>query len=155
MTNKNDNRFWKTKPLSEMTEKEWESLCDGCSKCCLIKIEDEDTGMVSYTHIVCRYMDMSTCLCTCYDQRTNFVPGCLKLKSNDIGKLPWLPKTCAYYLLSKGRDLQWWHPLVSGNLNTVHEAGVSVRGKVLREENVHPDDWCEHIIDWVDQAGDV
>ncbi len=145
-----DAPFWREKKLSELTHEEWESLCDGCSRCCLHKMEDEQTGELFYTRIVCRYMDMETCRCTSYENRTILVPTCLKLQAETLQDVYFLPDTCAYRLLAEGRDLPPWHPLVSGNPESVHAAGISVQGKVLSEEYVHPDGWEEHVIDWVE-----
>ena len=152
MSGKPPKPFWKVKPLAEMTVAEWESLCDGCSRCCLHKMEDDETGELYYTRIVCRYMDMETCCCTEYDRRTILVPTCLKLYPHNLKDLYFLPLTCAYRLLSEGRDLAWWHPLVSGDPESVHAAGISVRGRVLSEEYVHPDGWDEHVIEWWDET---
>jgi len=145
-----DQPFWQRKSLAEMTRKEWESLCDGCAKCCLHKLEDEDTGEVYYTKVVCRYMDQETCRCTEYRDRNTLVPACVWLRPEDVDEFHWLPSTCAYRLIAEGKPLEWWHPLVSGSADTVHEAGVSVRGRVLSEEYVHPDGFEEHIIHWVE-----
>jgi len=142
--------FWKRKIPDEFTRNEWESLCDGCAKCCLQKIEDTLTGTLYYTRIVCRYLDLSSCRCTCYDHRCERVPSCLQLTPRTIYTLSFLPPTCAYRLIAEGKDLPHWHPLVSGDPALVHDSGNSVRGKVLSEEYVHPEGWDEHIIDWVD-----
>jgi len=142
--------FWKTKSLDEMNRQEWESLCDGCAKCCLHKLEDEDTEEVFYTKIVCHYMDEDTCRCTQYQERNVLVPNCVWLKPEDVAEFHWLPSTCAYRLVAEGKDLEWWHPLVSGNPETVIEAGVSIKGRCISEEYVHPDGWEEHIIRWVE-----
>ena len=142
--------FWKRKTLAELTSREWELLCDGCARCCLQKMEDDQTGELLYTRIVCRYLDQHECRCTRYDQRTKLVPTCLRLNPENVTRISWLPGTCAYRLVAEGRDLPWWHPLVSGDPGTVHEAGMSIRGRVLSEEYVHPDGWDEHIIDWAE-----
>ena len=147
---KNKSFFWRTKTLTEMTLDEWELLCDGCAKCCLHKLEDDVSGDIHYTRIVCRYMDEDTCRCTCYDRRTQRVKDCLKLSPQDVKKIYWLPRTCAYRLIAEGKDLPWWHPLVSGDSNTVHKAGISVRGKVLCEDYIHSYSWYGHIIQWGD-----
>lgn len=142
--------FWKVKPPEAMTRREWESLCDGCARCCLQKLEYEDTGEIRYTCIVCRYLDEAACRCRQYERRTVLVPTCLRLRPDTIRTIKFLPRTCAYRLIAEGRDLPWWHPLVSGSLATVHAAGISVRGRVVREEYVHPESWEEHIIDWAE-----
>jgi len=142
--------FWKEKKLSEMNSSEWESLCDGCAKCCLHKLEDEETAEVFYTRIVCRYLDQDSCTCTDYENRNRNVPNCVHLTVENIAEFKWLPATCAYRLLSEGRSLPDWHPLNSGAIDSVKEAGVSITGKVIDERHVHPDGYDEHIIHWVD-----
>ena len=142
--------FWKQKSLSEMETAEWESLCDGCARCCLQKLEHEDSSLISYTHIACRYLDQNDCKCTKYQNRHQLVPQCVWLKPEDLKEFHWLPSSCAYRLLYEGKDLHWWHPLVSGRPETVVEAGISVSGKVISEEYIHEDEWQEHIINWVD-----
>lgn len=138
--------FWKTKPLEEMTPGEWESLCDGCARCCLLKLEDVDTGEVSYTEIACRLLDLGTCRCTDYERRAERVPDCVRVTPEFARSGGWLPSTCAYRLVAEGRDLFWWHPLVSGDPGTVHEAGISVRHRVVHESRrIDPED---HIVSW-------
>ena len=142
-------KFWQTTRLSDMSKAEWESLCDGCALCCLHKLEDEDTGEVYYTNVSCRELNENSCRCKHYLQRKTLVPECLVLTNDDIESFAWLPTTCAYRLVSEGKDLFAWHPLVSGDANSVHQAGVSVKGKIVQEENVHPDALEDHIITWV------
>lgn len=142
--------FWKTKSLAEMTDAEWESLCDGCARCCLHKLEDVDTGEVHYTSVVCRLMTPD-CRCSAYEARTELVPDCVQLTPARTAEFQWLPTTCAYRRIHEGKDLEWWHPLVSGDPASVHEAGISIRGKALSEEHVHPEEVQEHIITWVEQ----
>ncbi len=132
-----------------MSRDEWESLCDGCAKCCLHKLEDEDTGEVYYTKVVCRYMD-EQCRCTEYPRRNELVPNCVWLRPEDVEDFFWLPVTCAYRLVAEGKPLEHWHPLISGNADSVHKAGVSIKGRALNEEFVHPDGMEEHIIHWVE-----
>lgn len=141
--------FWKRKTLKEMNPEEWELLCDGCARCCLQKLEDEETGNMYYTCIVCKYLHENTCRCIRYEQRTILVPTCIKLSVQNLEGIHFLPQTCAYRLLDEGRELPWWHHLVSGSQSTVHEARISVRGKVISEEYVHAEDWQSNIIDWV------
>ncbi len=144
-------KFWETKTLFEMDTAEWESLCDGCARCCLHKLEDEDSGEVAYTAVVCRYLDEPECRCTEYEKRTVLVPDCVQLTPIGALDYAWLPKSCAYRTIAEGRPLEWWHPLVSGNPDTVHEAGISIRGKCVSETHVHPDGYEEQIIQWVEQ----
>jgi uncharacterized cysteine cluster protein YcgN (CxxCxxCC family) len=141
--------FWKTKPLAEMNEKEWESLCDGCGQCCLVKLEDDENGEIFYTDVVCYLLDQDTCTCGDYQQRCVLVPDCVKLTAANLDGLSWMPADCAYRRLAEGRDLAWWHPLVSGSPDTVHEAGASVKGKVVLETELASDELEDHIVDWV------
>ncbi len=143
--------YWKRKTLAEMTHIEWEALCDGCARCCLHKLEDEDTGGVYYTGVVCRYLDEGACRCTNYAARSVLVPECVKLDLDRVDEFAWLPDTCAYRLIAESKPLGWWHPLVSGDPDTVHEAGISVRGRVISDEYVPEDAYEEYIIRWVDQ----
>ena len=133
-----------------MSQQEWESLCDGCARCCLHKLEDEDSGEVHYTSVVCKYLDESTCRCTNYQDRSSLVPDCVWLTPDTVEEFKWLPTTFAYWLIAEGKDLKWWHPLVSGRAESVAEAGISIRGKCISEEHVHPDDLEENIIRWVE-----
>jgi uncharacterized cysteine cluster protein YcgN (CxxCxxCC family) len=141
--------FWRSKTLEEMTEAEWESLCDGCGRCCLVKLEDEDTGRIHATDIGCRLFDAATCRCHDYANRSKTVPDCVTLTPEAVRTLSWLPPTCAYRLLGEGKDLPWWHPLVSGDPQTVVAAGVSVRGKVhANEDEVAEEEIVERIVTW-------
>jgi uncharacterized cysteine cluster protein YcgN (CxxCxxCC family) len=125
--------FWRTKRLEQMTVKEWESLCDGCGLCCLVRFEDEETGEIIPTRVACKLFDADLCRCTDYENRKTHVPDCIKLTPWNIDDLMWMPKSCAYRRIHEGRDLASWHPLVSGDPETVHEAGVSVRGQTVPE----------------------
>jgi len=140
--------FWQVKQLHEMTPQEWESLCDGCGRCCLVKLEDEDTGIIYTTDVSCRLLDCSTCRCTDYANRHQLVDDCIKLDPDNVDELGWLPATCAYRLVWEGKPLEDWHPLVSGSSETVHEAGISVRGRVTNETEVEVDDLPDRIVDW-------
>ncbi|HEY0236087.1 MAG TPA: YcgN family cysteine cluster protein [Afipia sp.] len=141
--------FWKTKTLEEMSDGEWESLCDGCARCCLEKLEDEDTGKIYFTHISCKLLDEGSCGCKDYPNRSDKVPDCVRLTPENVRTLNWLPPSCGYKLVAEGRDLYWWHPLISGDPNTVHEAGVSVRGRVWgTEDEIEPADLEDHIVQW-------
>jgi len=141
--------FWKTKTLSEMTPEEWESLCDGCARCCLHKLEDIDTREIGYTNIVCRLLDINSCRCSKYEDRHKEVPTCVVLDSDNVKEFNWLPDTCAYRLLAMGEELAWWHPLVSGDPNTVHEAGISVRNIAIPEAEIDMKDLEDHVVAWV------
>ena len=141
-------RFWETVPMDRMNRAEWEALCDGCGKCCLNKLEDEETGEVALTRLACRLLDDESCLCSHYPIRHQFVPECIVLTPKTLrDNLYWLPQTCAYRLVFEGRPLYHWHPLISGDPETVHEAGVSVRGLTIPEFEVGEDDWEDHIIE--------
>ena len=126
--------FWATKRLAEMTVAEWESLCDGCGLCCLVRFEDEDTGEVIPTRVHCRLFDPDRCTCTDYANRKKHVPDCIKLTPHNIDALEWMPKSCAYRRIHEGRGLPDWHPLITGDPQSVHEAGVSVRGQTISED---------------------
>ena len=139
--------FWKTKTLQEMTPEEWESLCDGCARCCIIKFQDEDTGHVYHTNVVCELLDIYHCRCTRYAERSVLVPTCLTLTPQNVGMLSWMPETCAYRLLSEGKDLPLWHYLVCGDRNAVHKAGISVRGKVVSGVDVEEEDLPDYVVD--------
>lgn len=131
-----------------MTREEWEALCDGCAKCCCIRLEDEDTGERADTNVVCALLDLQTLRCTDYPNRSRRVPACLTLSPDNVSDLTWMPKTCAYRLVAQGEDLPDWHPLKSGDTESVHKAGVSVRGRVLPETVVEDDDLFDHITVW-------
>ena len=143
-----DRPFWRTKPLEEMSRAEWESLCDGCARCCLLKLEDVDTGEIHYTSIACHLLNEDTCRCTDYANRAAVVPTCLALEPEMVRSTGWLPATCAYRLVAEGRDLYWWHPLVSGDPHSVESAGISVRGRTVSESAVAEDDFEDYLADW-------
>jgi uncharacterized cysteine cluster protein YcgN (CxxCxxCC family) len=141
--------FWKTKALEEMTAAEWESLCDGCGKCCLAKLEDEDTGEIHWTSVACRLFDAGTCRCSDYPNRLARVSDCVGLTPQNIRTISWLPGSCGYRLIAEGRDLEWWHPLISGRPETVHEAGISMRGRITASESdlAEPEDYFDHMLE--------
>ncbi len=141
----NPVRFWETKTLEQMTAQEWESLCDGCARCCLIKLEDIDSGDVYFTQIVCELLDQQTCRCTHYAERSKRVPTCVTLTPDKTRELDWMPDTCAYRMLAEGKSLPEWHPLVSGTPASVIAAGVSVRGQVISETEVPESEWETYI----------
>ena len=148
MSHKLRPRFWETVPLAKMTRAEWEALCDGCGKCCMNKLEDEDTGEVVLTNVACRLFDDATCQCSQYAIRHQFVPECIVLKPQTMDKnLYWMPETCAYKLLWHGKPLYAWHPLLSGTPDSVHAANVSMQGRTVPEFEIDEDDWEDHIIE--------
>ncbi len=141
-------RYWETVPLGQMTKAQWEGLCDGCGKCCLLKLEDEDDGELTYTNIACRLFDDTTCRCMNYPIRRMLVQGCVVLTPDNLPEtVPWMPRTCAYRLLHEGKPLADWHPLISGRAETVHEAGISMRNATVPEYEVAEEDWYDHAID--------
>jgi uncharacterized cysteine cluster protein YcgN (CxxCxxCC family) len=141
--------FWRAKTLAQMNAREWESLCDGCGRCCLVKLEDDDTGEVHYTDVGCRLLDAGSCRCRDYRRRQRKVADCVRLTPESVASLSWLPPTCAYRLLDEGRDLPSWHPLVSGDPATVHAAGVSVANRVSgHEDEFSLAELLERVVDW-------
>lgn len=141
--------FWRKKRLGEMSQSEWEALCDGCGRCCLVKLRDEDDEeLVYYTDAACAKLDLKVCQCTVYNNRQALVSDCVTLSADNLATITWLPPTCAYRRLSEGRDLAWWHPLISGTYETVREAGISVSGRAVSEAEIHDHDLEEHIVTW-------
>jgi uncharacterized cysteine cluster protein YcgN (CxxCxxCC family) len=142
-------RFWERKSIDKMSQKEWEALCDGCGKCCLNKLEDEDSGVVALTRVACRLLDGSTCLCSQYDIRHQFVPECIVLRPSNIAENAyWMPDSCAYKRLYQNKPLPEWHPLITGDPNSPHQAGISLRDQTVPEHEVDDDDeWEEYIIE--------
>ena len=143
------DRFWERVPLEQMTGEEWEALCDGCGKCCLHKLQDEDTDTVYYTRVACRLLDPRSCRCRDYVNRRRQVADCVVLQASRVAEFDWLPSSCAYRLLALGQPLAQWHHLLSGDRNSVHSTGMSVRGATISSEYVHSEDMQEHIINWV------
>jgi uncharacterized protein len=143
------DRFWE-KPLAQLNRTEWEMLCDGCGRCCLKKLEDEESQELAWTRVVCRYYDEEESRCSCYDVRTRLVPECVDVSQMDIAKAKWMPGTCAYRLRFEGKALPLWHPLLTGSRTKMEEAGISIAGRVVSEQFVHPRGYDEHIIRWVE-----
>jgi uncharacterized cysteine cluster protein YcgN (CxxCxxCC family) len=149
MANDKEAPFWKRKSLEQMTEPEWESLCDGCARCCLVKLEEDETAKIHFTDLACTLLDARGCRCSDYPNRQAKVHDCVKLTPHGARTLTWLPVTCAYRVLAAGGDLAPWHPLVSGSPDSVHEAGISVRGRVYASEDDVPfEAWPERIVHW-------
>lgn len=144
--------FWETKSLEEMSQQEWESICDGCGRCCLHKLEDPESGEIAYTDVACRLLDCDTCRCRDYSNRAAMVEDCVRLVPGDRQQLKWMPSTCAYRLLDAGRPLPDWHPLISGSDKSVHDAGISIRSRAVPENQIHEDEIEFRIIDWVDTS---
>lgn len=141
-----DQPFWRRKTLEELTREEWEQLCDGCARCCLLKLEDEEKGEVHLTRLVCRMLDAGSCRCSDYANRHTLMPDCIEIDPEKVRSLDWLPVSCSYRLVAEGKDLHWWHHLVSGSRETVHEAGVSVRGWTTSEAKVKAEQMHRYII---------
>ncbi|MDO9430018.1 MAG: YcgN family cysteine cluster protein [Pseudomonadota bacterium] len=148
--------FWETKSLKEMTPREWESLCDGCGLCCLIRFEDEDTGEIIPTRVHCRLFDSESCACSNYADRKRHVPDCIKLTPQNVDTLKWMPLSCAYRRVNEGRGLADWHPLISGDPESVHRAGVSIRGETVSEETLEDSDDAIQYAAWdlLDERGE-
>lgn len=140
-----DKNFWENKELSDMSLDEWEALCDGCGICCLYKIDDVDSGDVLLTNVACRFLDLDTCSCNLYDDRISAMPTCIKLTPSKVENLSWLPDTCAYRLILKGKPLPNWHPLVCGDQNAIHGAGISVLGKIVGESSIIMEDLEDYV----------
>ena len=143
--------FWQTKTLEAMSPEEWESLCDGCGRCCLHKLRFETTGRsgegdLGFTNVACRLLDLESCQCSKYETRRRYVPDCVSLTPAEVRAIDWLPPSCGYRLVAEGKPLAWWHPLVSGDPETVHAAGISVRGRAVGERVAGPLE--HHIVDW-------
>ena len=141
-----DKHFWQIKTLNQLTADEWEALCDGCGLCCRVKIEDEDHGDVYNTSVACRQLDIESCRCRDYENRLSAVPMCIQVTADNLPQLDWLPVTCAYKRLYEGRTLPEWHPLITGDEASVHEAGVSAKWFAVSEEYVHPDQLGDFIV---------
>lgn len=144
------NKFWKEIPLEDMDHEQWESLCDGCGRCCLKKIIFEDTGEIVFTRVVCRFLDQLTCRCACYEQRSSINNECTVITAKNLAEnIHLLPDTCSYRIIHEGRDLPWWHPLVSGDPDWVHPACISIRNHLVGEDEIRTEDLENYIVDWV------
>lgn len=141
------NRFWEEVPFDQLSEAEWESLCDGCCQCCAHKLQDEDTDEIFKTNIICQYLDLKQCSCTVYSERRQMVPDCIKVTTQNADKLSWMPETCAYRLLANGKPLPEWHPLLNDDPESVIKAGVSVKGKVICETDINEEDMEDFVVD--------
>ncbi len=130
-----------------MSRSEWESLCDGCARCCLVKLEDEDTGDIYLTRLTCRMLTVRTCRCSDYEHRFAKMHDCIEIDPQKARELSWLPATCGYRIVAEGRDLPWWHPLISGTPETVHQAGISVASFAMNEKRVKEENYVRYIID--------
>lgn len=140
--------FWQQTKLSDMTQDQWESLCDGCGKCCVLKLEDIDTGAIYYTDVSCKLLCTKTATCTNYQDRKRHVPDCVILRADNLDALHWMPESCAYRRLHEGRDLPAWHPLITGNKDAMKAANHSVANQVISEMNVAEADMPDHLFDW-------
>ena len=149
MTGALRERFWERYPLQALSAAEWEALCDGCGRCCLHKLEYEDSGEIDYTRVACKLLDLATARCSDYPHRKKQVPDCVRLTPENLGTINWLPPSCAYRRLHEGRGLARWHPLLSRDPASVRKAGISVIGRVLPETAVDEDDIEEHVIRWI------
>ena len=139
--------FWQTVKLADMTAAQWEAVCDGCAKCCLVKLQDDGSGEIVFTDIVCNLLDQQSCRCAHYEERTKLVPDCVKLTKDNLDKIDFMPPSCAYRLLHEGKDLPQWHPLVSSRADSVVEAGMSVKGRVIAEMAFDGDSE-DRVVDW-------
>lgn len=141
--------FWKTKSLAQMSTAEWESLCDGCGKCCCIRMEDEDNGKIYVTNVSCKLFDSATCRCVDYEDRRKTVPDCVQVTPGNVAGLKWMPQTCSYRLLSEGKPLPEYHHLITGDRNSIHDAGMSVQNAVIPEGEIEDeDDLPGYIVEW-------
>ncbi len=142
------DKFWQNTPLNAMTNDQWESLCDGCGKCCVLKLEDVDTSEVYYTDVACKLLDCTSARCQNYPERKHHVPDCVHLTPDNLGMLGWMPKSCSYRLIHEGGDLPDWHPLNTGDPQSTYNAGHSVAGRVIPEADIDEDDMPDHIFNW-------
>lgn len=144
--------FWQTKTLTEMSEEEWESLCDGCAQCCQLKFKVADRPEFVMTPVVCKLLDTETCRCLSYENRHNLVPDCVEISPTNVDSLYWLPDSCAYRLIAEGKSLYDWHPLIAGDSQKMRDLGVSVANRAISERDIHPDDLATQAIKWVEDS---
>lgn len=142
-----DLPFWQQKTLDQLSDDEWESLCDGCARCCLHKLEDTDNNDLRFTNIACKLLDINSCRCLQYNHRFKWIPDCISLRRDLKQTIKWLPGTCAYRLIAEGKNLPDWHPLISGDPDSVEHAGISIKHLAQNEKGVHEEDYEDHIID--------
>jgi uncharacterized cysteine cluster protein YcgN (CxxCxxCC family) len=142
-----NEKFWQSKTLDQLTPSEWEQLCDGCARCCLYKLQDEDNGEVEYTDIACKLLDLDKCRCTDYHNRHIRMPTCVQVTPQLVRTSSWLPATCAYRLLGEGKPLNWWHPLLCGNTLMIHRVGISIKSIAELETDVTIDELEEHVVE--------
>lgn len=148
MTRPHTSPWWQQKPLSAMNREEWESLCDHCAKCCLVKLEDEEDGTVYYTDVACDLLDGQTCQCGDYANRETLMPDCLRLTPDSLDQLYWMPPTCAYRLLHEGKDLPPWHHLRSGDKQSIHRTRQSIAGRFTYAKDIGADEWEDRVVTW-------
>lgn len=141
------DRFWETVPFDQMTDEQWESICDGCAQCCAHKLQDEDTDEIFYTNVVCEYLDIQKCQCTVYGERHTHVPDCIKITPENAKELSWIPESCGYKLLAKGKSLPEWHPLLTGNRDSTEKANMSIRNKVISEADILMNDLEDYLVE--------
>lgn len=144
--------FWQTKTLTEMSEEEWESLCDGCAQCCQLKFKVADNSKYVMPPVVCKLLDTDTCRCRSYENRHHLIPDCAEISPSNVDSLYWLPDTCAYRLIAKGQSLYDWHPLIAGNSQKMRDLGISVANRAISERDIHPDDLAAQVIKWVESS---
>lgn len=142
------DNFWEKKTLSQMSQNEWESLCDGCGKCCLNKIIDDETEELHFTNVACHLLHTKTCQCRKYEKRLKLVPDCVKVSLDDIDQFHWLPASCAYKLLAEEKPIPEWHPLITGSQSKMHQGGHSIRGKIISETQIAPENLADYIAIW-------
>ncbi len=143
----NTKKYWETVAFDQLTDKQWESICDGCAQCCAHKLQDEDTDEIFFTNVVCEYLDTQKCQCSVYGDRHTHVPDCIKITPENAKELTWIPETCGYKLLAKGKPLPAWHPLVTGDLQSTEKAGMSIRNKVISEADIEMDDLEDYLVE--------